>query len=192
MAFVFKIKIEGLSKPPVWRRVLVPSNFSFARFHQVIQVAFGWEDVHLYTFTDVPYASSFEIKVKDEDFGVNWANDVPYKEAKNYTLGEFFSEQRRQLVYLYDFGDDWVHKIELEKIVDEEPPCARCLQGRGTCPPEDVGGVTGYEEMKRVLREEPHSEEAMNYTEWLLMDEGETFDPDEFYMKVVNLCLAGI
>ena len=47
--FQLKATIVG-TKPPVWRRVLVPESASLLDLHQMLQVAFGWHDCHLHEF----------------------------------------------------------------------------------------------------------------------------------------------
>ena len=192
MAYIFKIKIAGLTKPPVWRRLQVPQNITFDRFHMMIQVAFGWENDHLYKFSDVPYGSPFEISMPSEfeDFGMGGLHE--WHDSGKMKLSDYFSEEKRHLVYLYDFGDDWVHEIVLEEINDEEPSSAVCLQGKGACPPEDVGGPMGYENLKRAFREDPGGEEATMYAEWLWLAPDETFDPTAFNLKMTNLELQGV
>lgn len=93
-------------------------------------------------------------------------------------------------MYLYDFGDSWYHTITLEAVLDEKILKPRCLAGKGACPPENCGGVYGYEQMKEVFREEPDGEEAMEYREWLGMDEDENWDPNLFNLDVTNDDLA--
>jgi hypothetical protein len=44
-----KVWLVGIS-PMVWRRVLVPASFSLRELHGVIQVAMGWDGIHLYVF----------------------------------------------------------------------------------------------------------------------------------------------
>ena len=73
MEYQFKIQIKGISKPPVWRKVIVPANFTFLQFHSVIQTVFGWEDYHLFEFEDKEYQGSIRIAIPSEDdfdFGV--------------------------------------------------------------------------------------------------------------------------
>ena len=63
------------------------------------------------------------------------------------------------MVYVYDSGDDWQHKIELEKIIDDyEFGYPTILEGDGACPPEDVGGIPGYEEFLRVWNDQEDAE----------------------------------
>lgn len=147
LTYQFKIKLRGISKPPVWRCVLVPANFTFSGFHAVIQEAFGWWNEHLYCFGDKPYSRMLTIAEIHED---DWDN-APDFDARKFTLGEFYGEKlnpKHKLCYVYDFGDDWIHDITLEDIIEELHPHASCTAGKGACPEEDSGGVWEYEDMK--------------------------------------------
>lgn len=146
ITYQFKIKLRGITNPPVWRRMLVPANFTFAGFHAVIQEAFGWWNEHLYCFGDKPYSRVLTIaEVHEEDWG-----NAPDFDARKFTLGEFFGDGGivNKLCYVYDFGDDWTHDITLEKVLDEYSDHATCITGKGACPEEDCGGPWGYEDMK--------------------------------------------
>lgn len=147
VTYQFKIKLRGTSKPPVWRRVLVPDHFTFSGFHAVIQEAFGWWNEHLYNFCDVPYSRVLTIAEPSED---DWQK--PDYDACTYTLGEFFGDGSvtKKLCYVYDFGDDWTHDIALEKVLDQPSEHATCTAGKGACPEEDCGGIWGYEQMKET------------------------------------------
>lgn len=147
LTYQFKIKLRGISKPPVWRRVLVPANFTFSGFHAVIQEAFGWWNEHLYCFEDKPYSRMLTIAEIHEDDRDN----APDYNARKFTLGEFYGEKldsKYKLCYVYDFGDDWIHDITLEDIIEELHSHASCTAGKGACPEEDCGGPWGYEDMK--------------------------------------------
>ena len=144
--YQFKIKLRGISKPPVWRRVLVPANFTFSGFHAVIQEAFGWWNVHLYCFGDKPYSRMLTIaEIHEDDWG-----DAPDYDARKFTLGELFGDGGiiKKFCYVYDFGDDWTHDITLEKVFEEYSDHATCIKGKGACPEENSGGVWEYEDMK--------------------------------------------
>lgn len=146
VTYQFKIKLRGTSKPPVWRRVLVPAHFTFSGLHAVIQEAFGWWNEHLYCFGDRPYSRAFKIAEHHEE---DWVD--PDYDARTFTLGEFFGDgnEIQKLCYVYDFGDDWIHDIALEKVIDEPSSHATCVAGKGACPEEDSGGIWGYVEMKQ-------------------------------------------
>lgn len=145
LTYQFKIKLRGITNPPVWRRVLVPANFTFSGFHAVIQKAFGWWNEHLYCFGDKPYSQSLYIAEENKE---DWYR--PDYDARKFTLGELFGDGGivKKLCYVYDFGDDWIHDITLEKVFDEYSDHATCIKGKGACPEEDSGGVWEYEDMK--------------------------------------------
>lgn len=188
MTYQFKIQIKGITKPPVWRRVLVPDAITFQQLHFVIQEAFGWENAHLYSFSDKAYGGSFYISEPDEMDAFSF---VPRKDASKLKLRTFLGkDSSKSLVYWYDFGDDWIHTIKLEAVSDEALLHARCLAGKGTCPPEDCGGVPGYEYMKGLLEEDPESEEAQEMREWLGLEDGETWDANHFNLEETNLYLS--
>lgn len=183
MEYQFKIQIKGITKPPVWRKVIVPGDFTFLRFHRVIQAAFGWEDYHLFAFKDKEYQSNIYIGLPSEDdfdFGIRMLD------ASKVKLSKVFTGNVRKLLYEYDFGDGWMHEIKLETVSDGKLKKAVCLSGKGSCPPEDCGGIYGYENMKHVFQTMPDSEEANEFREWLGMYENETWDANAFYVDEAN------
>jgi|GEM_PF-556587 hypothetical protein len=195
MLFQFKIKIEGLSKPPVWRKVEVPAAMSFLQFHQVIQTVFGWENAHLWNFEPLTKsrrcAPSFRIEEPYED--MEYWDDAKPLIASDTALDRIFPSVK-ELVYTYDYGDNWTHSIKLEGIVDEERAYAVCTGGKGATPPEDCGGTGGYEALKEAFEE--HDENEMEtYRDWLDLDDNEVWDPDFFCaedLKNINTKLKRI
>lgn len=177
MAYLFKIKLKGITKPPVWRKVSVPENITFLQFHQVIQTVFSWYDYHLFEFKDKEYRSNFRIALPHED---DFDLFTQVYDASETKLSEIFSDKVKKLLYVYDFGDDWVHEITLESVSEDNPNKAYCISGKGTCPPEDCGGTYGYEHLKQVFQEMPDSKKAQEFREWLGLDDDEDWDPDLF------------
>lgn len=192
MVFQFKIQIKGITKPPVWRKVSVPANFTFLRFHEVIQTIFGWGDYHLFEFTDKEYQSNIRIAVPAEDDFFDFDFFVETIDSSKIKLSDIFGDDCRKLLYIYDFGDNWVHSITLESIGKGRQKTATCLSGKGACPPEDCGSIYGYEEMKEVFATEPDGDEAKRYREWLGMDEGEVWDTGAFDIVQTNLRLEQV
>jgi hypothetical protein len=178
MTFHFKIQLQHISKPPVWRKVAVPAQFTFLRFHEVIQAAFGWENYHLFEFSSGGYGSDLQISMPDP-MGMGERNQ---KEAGKVKLSQIFKEEGQNFTYIYDFGDDWVHLITLEKIVDEKTIKADCMAGKGACPPEDCGGPWGYTELKETLADPKHPEHE-EMKEWLELEEDEEWDPVAFDLE---------
>ena len=166
--------LVGIS-PPIWRRVLVPSTIRLCSLHDVIQAAFGWTDTHLHDFE---FDGEYWGVPDDEDFeGLNDEREVP---LRRLLIGEGWS-----LTYTYDFGDNWRHKILLEKILPagiiSRP---MCIDGRRQRPPEDVGGPSGYEEFLNVSFE-PEHEDSGRFRKWA----GGTFHAEEFDLSSVNRIL---
>jgi hypothetical protein len=159
MLYQLHITLSEVYTPNVWRRVTVPSQFTFLKLHKVIQKAFGWKDYHLFQFMDIDrslmaperFPRSFDIGIPHPE------DDVPVTDAKRIKISEVIPESKK-LKYIYDFGDYWEHVITLEKIDSADSKHASLLGGEGACPPEDCGGPTGYEHVKVVLANPAHEE----------------------------------
>lgn len=185
MTFQFKIQLQNITKPPVWRRVLVPSEITFDQFHHIIQDAFGWENEHLYAFSSSGYGSSPVIEVDPENDAIDFSsflsiNSNRKMNAKKTKISDIFNTEGQTFTYIYDFGDNWVHKITLEKIDEtDNSPSATLLNGKGACPPEDCGGPWGYEGLKEAIADKsnPEREEML---EWLGLESDEEWNPQEY------------
>jgi hypothetical protein len=175
MLLQFKIQVEHIAKPPVWRRVVVPDSFTFEKFHHVIQEAFGWYDCHLYQFSESGYVSNSQIGIPDDS---GW-DDGSTVDSKKVKLSSVFSAKGQQYTYVYDFGDDWLHKITLEEVLLGATKRASLLAGKGACPPEDCGGPWGYQNILEILADPKH-EEYEDTREWLELQEDEKWDPKYF------------
>lgn len=177
----FKIQIKDITKPPVWRCVLVPANISFDQLHSVIQIVFGWENDHLYAFSPKGYSSSPQIEIPQPKSPLG---DISGKSlnAYNTKLYNVFTKEKQTYTYIYDFGDDWVHLITLEKIENKEVPTYQLLDGKGACPPEDCGGPWGYQRLKEVLADSKNPEYE-DMCDWLYLESGSEFDPTVFDLE---------
>lgn len=184
--FQFKIQLANISKPPVWRRVQVPASFTFYDLHRVIQIAFLWDDIHLYQFTPQGYGSYPVIALKNE-----FDSEKPDYYADKTKLYKIFSYEGQKYVYIYDFGDDWIHKITLEKILDTDKTYPVCLAGKGQGPPEDCGGPWGYENLKEILSDPSH-EQYEEMREWVGLKKNEVFDPKKFNIEEINIYLKSV
>ncbi|MEU8683471.1 plasmid pRiA4b ORF-3 family protein [Streptomyces sp. NPDC048611] len=175
-----KVTLSG-SKPPIWRRLEVPSGITLQQLHHVIQAAFGWEDYHMWAF-GTPQG---RYGIADPELGIRSAASKRLNEAVPHT-GD-------RLGYTYDFGDDWEHDILIEEIAEPEPDTAypRCLAGRRAGPPEDCGGIEGYEYLIEILADPAH-EEHEDRLEWLGLDSADQFDPAAFDTAEVNPALSDL
>jgi len=184
MSFQFKIQIQGIT-PTVWRRLLVPENISFSKFHNIIQVAFGWENSHEYEFSPSGWNSSPSIGSHFE----NYFGDGAEMDSNKVKLNDIFKTEKQTFTYIYDFGDEWVHHITLEKIVAEKVKKASCIDGDGACPPEDCGGALDYMDFLEIVRDPKHPLHK-DMLEMEGLEEGETWDKvHAFNLKAVNQLL---
>ncbi|WP_295401597.1 plasmid pRiA4b ORF-3 family protein [uncultured Thiocystis sp.] len=168
-----KIALSG-AKPPIWRRLLIVDTVPLPVFHAVLQIVMGWEDSHLHQF------------VAGGNYYGTPDPDDPFSETLNesrYKLSQLLKKEKDSLIYEYDFGDSWEHKVTLEKILpfDPEAVLPRCIKGKGACPPEDVGGIWGYYGFLEALRDPQHPEHE-DYKDWI----GGDFDPDAFDLDEIN------
>ncbi len=156
-AFQFLITLQ-LDKHKVWRRVIVPAGITFRKLHHIIQDAMGWKDSHLHEFTIIKDDKPIASITCDEETMHDTARMGHTAELDDQTLlAEYFPEYN-QFIYLYDFGDDWEHRVLLEKIQDDYPyNYPICIEGEGACPPEDVGGETGFEDFLAAYNNPKHS-----------------------------------
>lgn len=177
MPFLFKIQIKDITNPSVWRRVVVPKTFSFYQFHEVIQAAFGWGNCHLFLFGDKGYRSEVKIGVPDPDY-----DDFKTQDSKSILLNQIFNSVGQTFTYIYDFGDDWTHKIILEKITDIGLSTADCIEGEGACPPENCRGAFGYEMLKATMLK-PRSRDYKSTREWLGLTKDEPWDVTAFDLQ---------
>jgi hypothetical protein len=179
---VYLLEITLKDLPTVWRRIAVPATIRLPKLHDVIQAAMGWTDSHLHEFIS-SQGEHYGTIDEDEDW------DRPTDEAQ-HKLNELLWAPKQSLTYIYDFGDHWEHKIVLKKIVQfpQRPTKADVIEGAGNCPPEDCGGVPGYEEMLRALADPLHPEHQQ-FTGWL--PDGH-FDPTAFDAKRAELMVRSI
>lgn len=174
-AYQLKISLRGVSKPPVWRRVVVPDAIRLDELHEVIQRAMGWDDGHLHVFSQ----GWTEYGTPDPELG--------HQNERGVSLSDLLAGSGDKLRYTYDFGDGWEHDILLERSVPFEPGARypRCLTGKGACPPEDCGGVWGYADLKEIIADSAH-EDHDDMLEWLGLDSAGDFDPTSFSVDDVN------
>jgi hypothetical protein len=169
--YQLKVTLSG-TKPPVWRRVLVDGAAKLDELHEVIQAAFGWWNYHLYDFE----FGRARYAVTDPD----WNYGPPTREAHRTRL-DSVAKPGTSFTYTYDFGDNWTHKVTVEKVVPPTPDLElpACTGGRRAGPPEDCSGAWGYAELLDILADPTHHEHAERRKWADGWGRGE-FDPDRF------------
>ena len=169
-----KVTLRG-TKPPVWRRLLIPGEMTLGDLHQAIQAAMGWHDSHLHAFD-----------IAGREYGdPDSVDDVADEER--LTLNGVLNSGVTRFTYTYDFGDNWEHAVLIERTRRplEAGSYPACIAGKRNCPPEDCGGPWGYQDLLAVLADPAHPDHPER-VEWV----GEDFDPEEFAIEVANARLA--
>ena len=150
-AMQIHVVIDGI-EPPVWRRLVVPVHFTLAQLHPILQAAFGWTDSHLHQFKigGLRYGDAELMDAERIDELEPRTFDALRVRLKDFSL---YGGETLTFTYIYDFGDNWVHRVTLEKLLVARPAPkkAACIEGARSGPPEDVGGPHGYMEFLRVL-----------------------------------------
>jgi hypothetical protein len=179
--YQFKVSLLEIT-PPIWRTIQMPETSSFWELHVALQDAMGWLDYHLHLFRMSKPGTDEEAKIgiPDDD---PFEGDEPILPGWEVSIAPYFPHAGVVARYDYDFGDGWEHEITIEAIVPrrkgEKYPL--CLGGGRACPPEDCGGVGGYEDLLAVIRDPSH-EEHESMLQWL----GGRFDPEKFDPKKVT------
>jgi len=180
---IYQIKVTLLgTKPPIWRRLLVPASMTLAKLHDVLQTAMGWAGGHMHEF-----------RTADRHFGIPDPEDrsmgMQVENERSISLSSVLRRAGTKLIYTYDFGDNWEHAVVLEKLLpaqlslDLEYPI--CIDGKLACPPDDCGGIPGYYELIEALADPEHDRHE-EISEWI----SDGFDPQAFSVENVNRMLS--
>ena len=173
-----KVTLRG-SRPPIWRRLEVLSGTSLEQLHHIMQEAFGWENCHMWVFS----TALGEFGIPDRELG--------HRSASAKKLHDVAPQAGDRIGYTYDFGDNWEHDILIEAVTATEPDTtyARCITGRRAGPPEDCGGIWGYENLLQILAD-PGDEEHYDRLEWLGLHSADDFSPATIDLDAVNTALG--
>lgn len=164
-------------EPAVWRGLVLPANWNLAQLHLAIQAAFNWWNYHLHEFR-IGGLRYGDIELLTEDA---FDDDPRVFDFRDVHLRDF--EQGAVFSYLYDFGDSWRHTIVVEEFgaFDATPKHGNCIDGARARPPEDVGGVPGYERFLEIMSDKADPEHA-DTRRWC----GGHFDPEWFNLAVAD------
>jgi hypothetical protein len=126
----------------IWRWLLVHSDNRIADLHHFIQIAMGWEALHLHRFI-----------IHAQEYGIYRCGGIGFhSDAYQVRLHHFGFRRNEKFRYDYDFGDDWQYEIRVEAIlpVEDKQVYPMCIAGKWAAPPEDCGGVEGYVEQQQA------------------------------------------
>ncbi len=171
---VYQLKITlNYTKPAIWRKFIVESDIKLSDLHRIIQTVMGWYNSHLNHFR---INNEFYSMLDDE-------MELEYIDYRKIKLNQVILKEKQKFYYEYDFGDGWEHTIILEKILpkDSNMKYPVCIDGKRRCPPEDCGGVGGYEDLLEIIKD-PKNDGYDEMMDWL----GDEFNPEEFEIDIIN------
>lgn len=181
--YTLRVTLRG-TKPAIYRKFIVPSNICLRHLSELLLELMGWENEHLNQFRK---GSDFYLPAyqrNDEDDMFSFFGRSRSFNQEDYALSDLLLEKNKTIEWEYDFGDSWQHDVRLSSIGDyaEDEPLVQFVKGERVCPPEDCGGIWGYEELleinakykegKRLTRDEKER------LEWY--DMGKGFDAEDF------------
>jgi hypothetical protein len=179
--YQFKIELEEIS-PTIWRRIIVPSDYNFWDLHVAIQDSMGWNDSHLHHFEirGKGKRKATHIGIPDFDRMSDMEEVCPGWEIPVFV---YFNELGIKAKYEYDYGDGWMHTVQLEGYLykEKETKYPICIGGERACPPEDCGGVDGYYNVLKTI-----SDIANDDYEDMKIWAGQDWKPDWFYKDLVK------
>lgn len=173
----FEVALCGI-QPRIWRRFLLPSRDStFADLHLAIQRSFGWGNAHVHCFVA---SNSLGTQISGGSPVRELEREMP--ESRHKTLSSYFKGKRRSCIYVYDFGDDWRHKVELLGTASLRESFLRRLEdGQRAGPQECLGGMAEYEARVTAIRT---SSEDRTAEQSRLVHRLGNWNPDGFDLKV--------
>ena len=176
-AFDLNVRLDLEGRDAI-RRLRVPAEMTFKRFHLLLQKAFEWRNNHLYSFgvfdnrnDNSCISPEVELIASVEDSEMN----PDATSVAGMRLSDFVPKYR-QILYTYDYGVSWLHYIEVENIIDDcEEELPLLLSGEGDAPPEDIGGIGGFAEFMEIIADPKHEEHEYLKT-WANSQWWQTFD----------------
>lgn len=187
-AVILKVTLE-LENHQVWRRLVVPIGKTFDQLHDILQTAFDWQDYHLHDFTVYGEQEIGEkalqpiVNLVCHEESLEYPKNVDTKLEEGVKLSDYMPVSKK-IVYHYDFGDDWIHDIVVEKVINNhDTNYSICLEGEGNRPPEDVRGIYGYEDYLRVIGD-PTDSEHEHMLNW-----GQSQKARDFDLNTINFRL---
>lgn len=172
--FDFEVSLLEVQQK-IWRRFLIEERATFDQLHEAIQTACGWENYHLYSFQDKKGNS-----IAESPHGRDFSDFSNAPDGRKVKLWGYFEKKNDICMYLYDFGDNWEHLVKLNGIIAlPEKFKRRLLDGERAFPPEDCGGVGGYENCLSVLNGEDSAGDREELLAWLGDWNPEAFDPKD-------------
>lgn len=192
MEYHIRIKLNN-APLPIWRELKVPSNITLEVLSFLIIAAMGWENIHLHQFKkgNVFFKNTACI---NQDRELMPFNRATVKDTNDFSLAQILVKKGDRMKYEYDFGDSWEHEIWVKGIREYAPdeiPDVIVVNGKGTCPPEDCGGVWGYEDLLRIHAKKCRTKEDKERLRWYHMYDS-YFIPEECSIEAAQEAVSEV
>jgi len=181
----FDLEIElVLVEDNAKRKIRVGANITFERLHKIVQAAYNWHECHLYQFLlyrngDEGEQPSIEIVTNKEDA----SNPKIAKLVHRAKLSDYLYEYKH-IIYIYDFGDGWMHYIDVVESTDNcDDNLPLLLDGEHDAPPEDCGGPEGFADFLKIIGK-PRHKEHNEMKDWAALQGWERFDLKRTALRV--------
>ncbi|MBC2459640.1 plasmid pRiA4b ORF-3 family protein [Clostridium beijerinckii] len=141
------------------RKIIIPIDINFKELHEILQISFGWKNYHLYEFNVINEEGENVLNVVSEHEDAFYPNGEYTVAIDSDTFIKDYMKKEYTIIYNYDFGDNWEHEIKIDSIIpDYDKNYPICIAGMENAPPEDVGGIPGYEKFLEIMSNPNHSE----------------------------------
>lgn len=167
MIYEFKVTLKEVGAP-VWRVIQMDSSATFKDLHQVLQVAFDWDNYHLHSFfvhkTNGKHVENMEIKPEYEGESNDSSSTFDVHNENEQIVSDWFKVTKDSMTYLYDFGDDWAHEIVFTKKLKPEKGVGypRCVASKNVAPEEDTRGEVIMGDVDLTHQDSNHLVEDIN------------------------------
>lgn len=184
-AYQLKIVIKN-SKPPIWRRCIIPAGITFSHLSIIFNKVMGWSGYHLseYEF----YHLGLQLREDDKLLDFIPLGDYDLLDSSKTYINEYI-EKQKWFTYTYDFGDHWQHRVTIEEVITDYPyNYPQVVKYKGDCPIEDCGGIYGYYDCIDVMEDDSHPE-SKERKEWAKSQGyGWTYSIDEVNNDLKDTC----
>ena len=185
------------TEPEVWREFLIRDDATFSDLHEAMQAAFEWDCAHLWEFREPEDDRGRRVITGKKGLAPDTMFDsgaTDYAPPGSLLVRDFFLKNseltKRSCIYLYDFGDNWEHLIECvgtEPVEEGDDVFRRLVGGAHPAPPEDCGGLPGFERLLAIKRtgEDPWGEDVEEIARWYKLGELEfDLDAERYYFAL--------
>lgn len=146
-----KVQMKDVTKPPMWREIVIPADFNFLQLHYAIQAVMNFDDSHLWRFGRGGYDSDLHISLPDDD-DMDFFSDRCTHDAYVTPVTGFLAQKGDKLEYTYDFGDDWIFTVKVLEVMERNGDVAVCTKWKCDFQPiEDCGGIWSYLQLREAF-----------------------------------------